>query len=111
MIDNHISSNWLLTILLGVVAATINVLCELVRREPRDYLSLAPQLFRLMTTSSNNWMLIKLIKLVGDKCLNVAGIYSPIVWFPFPTRAASGEEAPASHYGTHLHNTSYLSFV
>ncbi|KAF8273827.1 adaptin N terminal region-domain-containing protein [Lactarius quietus] len=50
---------------LGVVAATINVLCELVRREPRDYLSLAPQLFRLMTTSSNNWMLIKLIKLFG----------------------------------------------
>ncbi|KAN0135622.1 Ap3d1 protein [Lactarius tabidus] len=50
---------------LGVVAATINVLCELVRREPTDYLSLAPQLFRLMTTSSNNWMLIKLIKLFG----------------------------------------------
>ncbi|KAI0307634.1 adaptin N terminal region-domain-containing protein [Multifurca ochricompacta] len=49
----------------GVVAATINVLCELVRREPREYLSLAPQLFRLMTTSSNNWMLIKLIKLFG----------------------------------------------
>lgn len=51
--------------ILGVVAATINVLCEMVRREPSDYLSLAPQLFRLMTTSSNNWMLIKLIKLVG----------------------------------------------
>ncbi|KAH8991957.1 Adaptor protein complex AP-3 delta subunit [Lactarius akahatsu] len=50
---------------LGVVAATINVLCELVRREPIEYLSLAPQLFRLMTTSSNNWMLIKLIKLFG----------------------------------------------
>lgn len=52
-------------IILGVVAATINVLCEMVRREPSGYLSLAPQLFRLMTTSSNNWMLIKLIKLVG----------------------------------------------
>jgi hypothetical protein len=37
----------------------------MVRRDPSDYLSLAPQLFRLMTTSSNNWMLIKLIKLVG----------------------------------------------
>jgi len=49
----------------GVVAATINVLCEMVRRQPTDYLSLAPQLFRLMTTSSNNWMLIKLIKLFG----------------------------------------------
>ncbi|KAI0271465.1 Ap3d1 protein [Gloeopeniophorella convolvens] len=49
----------------GVVAVTINVLCELVRKEPIEYLSLAPQLFRLMTTSSNNWMLIKLIKLFG----------------------------------------------
>ncbi len=38
----------------------------MVRREPSGYLSLAPQLFRLMTTSSNNWMLIKLIKLVGS---------------------------------------------
>ena len=37
----------------------------MVRREPSGYLSLAPQLFRLMNTSSNNWMLIKLIKLVG----------------------------------------------
>ncbi|CDO73429.1 hypothetical protein BN946_scf185013.g63 [Trametes cinnabarina] len=49
----------------GVVAATVNVLCELVHHNPRDYLPLAPQLFHLLTTSSNNWMLIKLIKLFG----------------------------------------------
>ncbi|TFY81023.1 hypothetical protein EWM64_g2988 [Hericium alpestre] len=49
----------------GVVAATVNVLCELVRRNPSDYLTLAPQLFHLLTTSSNNWMLIKIIKLFG----------------------------------------------
>ncbi|KIP11664.1 hypothetical protein PHLGIDRAFT_82909, partial [Phlebiopsis gigantea 11061_1 CR5-6] len=49
----------------GVVAATINVICELSRRNPQDYLSLAPQLFHLLTTSSNNWMLIKVIKLFG----------------------------------------------
>lgn len=48
----------------GVVAATANVLCELVRVSPAEYLSLAPQLFHLLTTSSNNWMLIKLIKMV-----------------------------------------------
>jgi AP-3 complex subunit delta-1 len=48
----------------GVVAAAINVLCELARRNPEDYLTLAPSLFHLMTTSSNNWMLIKIIKLV-----------------------------------------------
>lgn len=49
----------------GVVAATVNVLCELARKNPRDYLLLAPQLFHLLTTSSNNWMLIKTIKLFG----------------------------------------------
>ncbi|KIM88794.1 hypothetical protein PILCRDRAFT_239285 [Piloderma croceum F 1598] len=49
----------------GVVAATVNVLCELARKNPRDYLPLAPQLFHLLTTSSNNWMLIKIIKLFG----------------------------------------------
>ncbi|KAI0756396.1 adaptin N terminal region-domain-containing protein [Daedaleopsis nitida] len=49
----------------GVVAATINVLCELAHRNPTDYLPLAPQLFHLLTTSSNNWMLIKIIKLFG----------------------------------------------
>uniref|UniRef100_A0A0W0GBD1 AP-3 complex subunit delta n=1 Tax=Moniliophthora roreri TaxID=221103 RepID=A0A0W0GBD1_MONRR len=49
----------------GVVAATANVLCELVRRNPEEYLTLAPALFHLMTTSSNNWMLIKIIKIFG----------------------------------------------
>ncbi|KZP28905.1 Adaptor protein complex AP-3 delta subunit [Athelia psychrophila] len=50
----------------GVVAATANVLCELARRNPRDYLPLAPQLFQILTTSSNNWMLIKIVKLFGS---------------------------------------------
>ncbi|KII93311.1 hypothetical protein PLICRDRAFT_672814 [Plicaturopsis crispa FD-325 SS-3] len=50
----------------GVVAATVNVLCELARRNPNDYLPLAPQLFHLLTTSSNNWMLIKIVKLFGS---------------------------------------------
>ncbi|KAF9453879.1 Ap3d1 protein [Macrolepiota fuliginosa MF-IS2] len=50
----------------GVVAATVNVLCELARRNPQDYLTLAPQLFHLLTNSTNNWMLIKIIKLFGS---------------------------------------------
>jgi AP-3 complex subunit delta-1 len=48
----------------AVVAATVNVLCELARRNPKNYLLLAPQLFHLLTTSANNWMLIKIVKLV-----------------------------------------------
>ncbi|KAJ7204362.1 adaptin N terminal region-domain-containing protein [Mycena pura] len=49
----------------GVVASTVNVICELARKKPEDYLLLAPQLFHLLTTSNNNWMLIKIIKLFG----------------------------------------------
>ncbi|KAG0638505.1 adaptin N terminal region-domain-containing protein [Tuber brumale] len=47
----------------SVVSATVNVVCELARRNPRNYLPLAPQLFRLLTDRENNWMRIKLIKL------------------------------------------------
>ncbi|CAG8435804.1 5990_t:CDS:10 [Ambispora gerdemannii] len=49
----------------SVVSAVINVVCELARKNPKNYLSLAPQLFKLLTNSSNNWMLIKIIKLFG----------------------------------------------
>ncbi|XP_043286918.1 AP-3 complex subunit delta isoform X1 [Venturia canescens] len=47
----------------GVQSAAVNVVCELARKNPRNYLSLAPIFFKLMTTSTNNWMLIKIIKL------------------------------------------------
>lgn len=59
----------ILTAPTGVVSAAVNVFCELARRNPLDYLSLAPHLFHLLTTSSNNWMLIKLVKLVGCPAL------------------------------------------
>eukprot|EP00794_Sanderia_malayensis_P007827 gene7827-8676_t len=52
----------------GVQCAAVNVICELARKNPRNYLSLAPLFFKLMTTSSNNWMLIKIIKLFGALC-------------------------------------------
>ncbi|PIO73524.1 hypothetical protein TELCIR_04505 [Teladorsagia circumcincta] len=47
----------------GVQSAAVNVICELARKNPKNYLTLAPVFFKLMTTSSNNWMLIKIIKL------------------------------------------------
>lgn len=49
----------------GVQSATVNVICELARHNPKNYITLAPTFFKLMTTSSNNWMLIKIIKLLG----------------------------------------------
>ncbi|KAL5494662.1 APL5 [Sanghuangporus weigelae] len=50
---------------IGVVSATVNVLCELAKQDPQAYLLFAPPLFLILTTSNNNWMLIKTIKLFG----------------------------------------------
>ncbi len=50
----------------GVVSCAVSVVCELADRNPKNYLALAPQLFTILTTSSNNWMLIKVVKLYGS---------------------------------------------
>ncbi|KJH41693.1 adaptin region [Dictyocaulus viviparus] len=55
----------------GVQSAAVNVICELARKNPKNYLTLAPVFFKLMTTSSNNWMLIKIIKLL---CVQKLGV-------------------------------------
>lgn len=50
----------------GVVCAAVTVTCELARASPRSFLSLAPLLYQLLTNKdSNNWMLIKIVKLMG----------------------------------------------
>lgn len=48
----------------SVTAAIVNVVCELGWRRPSDFLPLAPRLFELLVEGGNNWMAIKLIKLV-----------------------------------------------
>eukprot|EP00163_Fabomonas_tropica_P032177 TRINITY_DN7967_c0_g2_i1.p1 TRINITY_DN7967_c0_g2~~TRINITY_DN7967_c0_g2_i1.p1 ORF type:complete len:1234 (-),score=421.05 TRINITY_DN7967_c0_g2_i1:309-4010(-) len=47
----------------GVVSASVSVICELSHQNPKNYLSLAQRFFKLLTNSSNNWMLIKIVKL------------------------------------------------
>lgn len=42
-----------------MVSCAVNVICELANKNPKNYLAMAPKFFRLLTTSSNNWMLIK----------------------------------------------------
>ncbi|CAF4005417.1 unnamed protein product [Rotaria sordida] len=42
----------------------VNAICELARRNPENDLVLAAIFFCLMTTSTNNWVLIKIIKLI-----------------------------------------------
>jgi len=50
----------------SVTAAIVNVVCELGWRRPHDFLPLAPRLFELLVDGGNNWMAIKLIKLVRE---------------------------------------------
>ncbi|GMG17116.1 unnamed protein product [Aspergillus oryzae] len=48
----------------SVTTAVINVVCELGWRRPHDFLPLAPRFFELLVDGGNNWMAIKIIKLV-----------------------------------------------
>lgn len=50
----------------AVVSCAVNVITELSDKNPRNYLQLAPSFFSLLTNSSNNWMLIKVVKLLGS---------------------------------------------
>lgn len=63
------AEGWPLVPPAGVQSAAVNVICELARRNPKNYLSLAPLFFKLMTSSTNNWVLIKIIKLASTGVL------------------------------------------
>ena len=82
----------------GVQAAAVNVICELARKNPKNYLPLSPVLLRLMnpnTGSSNNWVLIKIIKLFG--CL-----------IPHEPRLGKKLEEPLKNL---INNTSAMSLL
>jgi len=49
-----------------VVSCAVNVITELSDVNPKNYLPLAPAFFKLLTSSANNWMLIKVVKLLGS---------------------------------------------
>jgi len=51
---------------IGVRTSAINVICELAKKNPKNYLAVVPALFELLNSSGNNWMLIKLVKLMGS---------------------------------------------
>jgi AP-3 complex subunit delta-1 len=58
----------------SVTAAIVNVVCELGWRRPQDFLPLAPRLFELLVDSGDNWMAIKLIKLVSATKANIRNL-------------------------------------
>ena len=44
----------------------MNTICELARKNPGNYLGMAPTFFKLLTSIQNNWTLIKIVKLFGS---------------------------------------------
>eukprot|EP01064_Diplonema_japonicum_P009655 TRINITY_DN1712_c0_g2_i1.p1 TRINITY_DN1712_c0_g2~~TRINITY_DN1712_c0_g2_i1.p1 ORF type:complete len:1237 (+),score=417.36 TRINITY_DN1712_c0_g2_i1:40-3750(+) len=46
----------------SVTAAAVNVICELARKNPKNYLGMAPVFFKLLSNITTNWTLIKIVK-------------------------------------------------
>ena len=45
-----------------ILSAVVGVFCELTSQDPRSYLPLAPEFYRILADSKNNWVLIKVLK-------------------------------------------------
>ncbi|KAJ4962037.1 hypothetical protein NE237_021947 [Protea cynaroides] len=46
-----------------VMSAAVGVFCELTSRDAKSYLPLAPEFYRILVDSKNNWVLIKVLKI------------------------------------------------
>ncbi|XP_050376342.1 AP-3 complex subunit delta [Argentina anserina] len=46
-----------------LVAVAVGVLCELAMKDPGSYLPLAPEFYKILVDSKNNWVLIKVLKI------------------------------------------------
>jgi hypothetical protein len=98
-----------------VIGAAVNVSLELASVYTGDdlgtLLALAPDMFELLTTSTNNWMLIKIIKIAGAMCheLGTPLLKSPAVYAPDARRAATGPKAPSSLAPTHRYHAGYVT--
>ncbi|XP_010465916.1 PREDICTED: AP-3 complex subunit delta-like [Camelina sativa] len=45
-----------------ILSAVVGVFCELTTKDPRSYLPLAPEFYKILVDSRNNWVLIKVLK-------------------------------------------------
>ncbi|XP_059455504.1 AP-3 complex subunit delta [Corylus avellana] len=46
-----------------ILSAVVGVFCELASKDPGSYLPLAPEFYRILVDSKNNWVLIKVLKI------------------------------------------------
>ncbi|KAI5958349.1 apl5 [Candida theae] len=47
----------------SVVSATVNVICELSKKNPKLFLNYLPKLFSILEETKNNWLIIRILKL------------------------------------------------
>ena len=52
-----------------IVSAVVGVFCELTSNDPKSYLPLAPEFYRILVDSKNNWVLIKMLKIFAKLVL------------------------------------------
>ncbi|XP_047330161.1 AP-3 complex subunit delta [Impatiens glandulifera] len=60
LVDNLESSD------VQTVSTVIGVFCELASRDPRSYLPMAPEFYKILVDCKNNWVLIKVLKIFGN---------------------------------------------
>ncbi|KAI5960447.1 apl5 [Candida pseudojiufengensis] len=48
---------------ISVVSATINVICELSKKNPKIFLNYLPKFFEILEETKNNWLIIRILKL------------------------------------------------
>lgn len=48
---------------MGILSAVVGLFCELSEKEPRSYLPLAPEFYKILVDCKNNWVLIKVLKI------------------------------------------------
>ncbi|KAG5233959.1 AP-3 complex [Salix suchowensis] len=49
-----------------ILSSVVGVFCELASKDPRSYLPLAPEFYRILVGSRNNWVLIKVLKIFAN---------------------------------------------
>ncbi|EFH61506.1 hypothetical protein ARALYDRAFT_341963 [Arabidopsis lyrata subsp. lyrata] len=52
-----------------ILSAVVGVFCELTTKDPRSYLPLAPEFYKILVDSRNNWDLIKVLKIFAKLAL------------------------------------------
>lgn len=52
----------------SAVSAVVGVFCELAAKDPDSYLPLAPEFYKILVDSRNNWVLIKVMKIFAKLC-------------------------------------------